>query len=365
MITLTARIELLKSGIRSGESGIISDISLSPNPLSGNNVSALLRNVIGYKAPIKKPFVFGKSVLGGGDKYFDYLDYFMGNQLSAENGNFANPYTISVMGSNIRAITFAFDDLNGAYPKSMIVDGTEYVDDDPLWTMVLRGNSKHTFIISNWNKPDSPLVISGIYINLDIKIDRRNVVKIERGLFDRADISLPSYGIISNTGRIEFNDIDGEVRDYAELQILNSGLNVEISVENTPTKAKQVIGVLKTADWNYDSYDKEVSVELKDDLEEWQEINVAEIYFDLKSYQSKTLKYFYEYLYNKTPSKYNMLTFTELDSKTQDILNNTVIQYPYLEKGTLWQQWTKLCEVAQLHIYKQNTRTICIYNEGN
>lgn len=368
MITLTARIELFKSGTGNGENGTISDVSLSPFTLSGNNASADINAVKGSKKTIKKPFVFGKSVLGAGDKYYGQLDYFMGGQLSDDNGNFANAYTITVNGSNINAITLAFDDLNGAYPKSIVIDentDNPYVDDDPFWTISLDSGSSHKFTISNWNKPNSPLIISGIYIDLDIEIDIRNKVRLERSLFDRADINLPSYGIISNTGSIAFNDIDGEVKDYAEQQILKSGLNVTISLNNTLTKASQTIGVLKTADWDYDSYNRAVTVQLKDYLEEWQDIMVTEFYFDLKSGASKTLKYYYEFLYNLTPQKFNMLSFNELDTKTQNILENTVIRYPYLNRDNLWRQWNKLCQVAQSHIYTQNNRTIFKYNEGN
>lgn len=377
MITLTAQIELLKSGTGNGDNGILSGVSLSPSTLSGNNASAEIGAVLGSKKTIKKPFVFGKSFLGGGDKYYGELDYFMGGQLSNDNGNFANEYTLYLRGYEIKSITIAFDDLNNAFPKSIVVNKdtaseTTITDDDPLWTTRLpapiinnTGNQYYTLTISNWNKPNSPLIISGIYIDLTIEIDRKNVQSLECSIFDRADISMPSFGIISNTGNIAFNDVDGEVRDYAEQQILKSGLNVTISLNNTLTKASQTVAVLKTADWDYDSYNRAVTVSLKDDLEEWQEINIAEIYFDLKSQQSKTLKYFYEYLHERTPSQYNMLSFNELDSKTQDILQNTTIRYPYLEKGTLWQQWSKLCEVAQLHIYKENNRTICVYNEGN
>lgn len=362
MITLTAKIELLKSGTGNGEDGTISGVSLSPNTLSGNNISAEIDTIKAVKRTIKKPFIFGRSKFSDGHKYYDTIDYFIGGQLCNENGIFANPYTITVTGSNIKAITFAFDDLNGEHPKSIVVDGdtaNPKSDDDPLYTMLLDSASSHTFTISNWNKPNSPLVISGLYIDLELKIDRRNVVEIKRSLFDRADISLPSYGIISNTGRIDFNDIDGEVRDYAELQILKSGLNVEISVENTLTKAKQVIGVLKTAAWDYDSYNKAVSIELKDDLEEWQESES----FRIPLKDQMTAYDVFEYLKSKTPSKFE---FEPLTTETETILRSTTIEYPYFNFDNLWRQWEKLCELCLLHIYENfNGKIVCIYNGGN
>lgn len=360
MITLTAKIELLKSGIGNGENGTLSGVSMSPSTLSGNNASAEIGAIMGFKSPIKKPFVFGKSVLGGGDKYYGQLDYFMGGQLSDENGDFANSYTITVSGSDINAITLAFDDLNGAYPKSIIVDEKPIVDDDPFWTVGLATLDEHTITISNWNKPNSPLIISGIYIDLTIDIDRKNIQSLECSIFDRADISLPSYGIISNTGSIAFNDIDGEVRDYAEQQILKSGLNVTIALNNTLTKASQTVAVLKTADWDYDSYNRAVTVSLKDDLEEWQEINVPTVEYVPTISTSKSAEWFYRYLHEKTPSKFNMLSFESLDSATKAILSGITIQYPFLESDTLWNEWQKLCTLCKLYIYKNSVgNTIC------
>lgn len=355
MITLTARIELLKSSDKGGENGTLQSVSLFSNDLSTSNASADIDSVFGSKKAIRKPFVFGKSVLGGGDKYYGQLDYFMGGQLSDKNGDFENPYTITINGTDINAITLTFDDVNGAYPKSIVVDGKPYIDDDPNWTIVLQKANTHTFIISNWNKPNSPFIISGIFIDLNIDIDRRNIQSIERSIFDRADISMPSFGIISNTGSIDFIDFNGEFKDYAEQQILKSGLNVTIFLNDTLTKVSEVIGVLKTADWNYDSYNRTVSVSLKDNLEEWQEIP-----FEGYRYtgESKTPYEIFEYLKSKTPNTYE---FAPLDKITDFVLKNDsfTFEYPNIKSGSLWSAWNTFCEAMGLYIYMDKNMVIC------
>ena len=113
-----------------------------------------------------------------------------------------------------------------------------------------------------------------------------------------------------------------------------------------------------------------VSVSLKDDLEEWQEINVKAISYDPRTIVHQPFSWIYEYLWEITDSRengnYNMLSLDELDDKTKSVLFNTYTKYPLLEAGTLWEQWTKLCEVCQLHIYKNNDGIIvCRYNGGN
>lgn len=196
-----------------------------------------------------------------------------------------------------------------------------------------------------------------------IEIDRRNMLSVSRSIFDRSDLKLPSFGIISNKGNIEFNDSDGKVLHYAENLQLQKGQKCEIWLNNTLVEnASELIGSFETDQWDYDNDNRLVSVSLKDDLEEWQEINIDG--FSLQT--QKRLDELYIILYEKTPSKYNMLAFSDLDETTQGILSNTYIQYPFLENGSLWQQWNKLCQVAQAHIYKNNDGyAVFFYNGGN
>jgi hypothetical protein len=200
-----------------------------------------------------------------------------------------------------------------------------------------------------------------------IEIDRRNMLGIDRSIFDRSDLKLPSFGIISNVGNIEFNDNDGRILQYAENLQLQAGQKCEIWLNNTLVEgASERIGLFETDQWNYDNDSRVVSVSIKDDLEEWQEINVDEISYDPRTPESKPFKWLYEHLWAITDTNYDMLGFEGLDSDTQAVLNDTIIRYPLLEKGTLWQQWTKLCEVCQLHIYKdKNGKIVCRYNGGN
>lgn len=350
MITLTATIELLKSSEKGGTNGDLEGATIN---YSGTNVSSDIGAVLGSKKRIVRPFVFGKSVLGKGDYLASNIGYFMSKQLSNENGNFDNSYMITVSGTDINAITLAFDDLNGAYPKSITIDGKPFVDDDPSWTIPLTKSNSHTIIISNWNKPNSPLIISGIYIDLNIEINRRNIQSIERSVFDRADTSMPSFGIISNAGSIDFIDFNGEVKDYAEQQILKSGLDVKIYLNDTLTKVSEVIAKLKTADWNYDSYNRAVSVSLKDTLEQWQEIP-----FEGYRYtgESKTAYKIFEYLKSKTPNTYE---FAPLDTTTDYVLKEFDFEFPNIKSGSLWSAWNTFCEAMGMYIYMDRNKVIC------
>jgi hypothetical protein len=515
MITLTAKINLL--------SGDNKALSLGSDDLSGNNISSNLRNIVGAKKNGSNPFIIGASKLGDGSTFSSGVDYFIGNQLSDNNGNFKNPYEFIIKSTKkINNLTISFDTINNRYPKeikvynvtetkkvinetitttkeanikvqnsefptwsetvitdengneisalvfsvifdTVYIDGeiaeeskfyeifynlvekinsndiadintnmpfyesidktitfngdkitinlilplsyeeyeqyftamyleykenietTEtitrvetvyekgdliktYNDDDAIFTLIGLNEIKSCFIeIKDWNTPNYPLVITGIYSEVNIDIDYRNLISISRSIFDRSDLKLPSFGIISNTGNIEFNDINGEIRYYAENLLLQSGLKCEIKLNNTLVDgASENIGLFETDQWNYENDSRVVSVSIKDDLEEWQDINVEGISYDPRVIEHKPFSWLYNYLWEITKENYNMLSFNELDENTQAVLNNTYIQYPLLKSGSLWQQWTKLCQVCQLHIYKNNNGIIvCRYNGGN
>ena len=360
MITITAKINLLSGGDKA--------LSLGSNNLSGNNISSVIDNVIGTKKESSNPFIIGASKIGDGSVLSDKVDYFIGDQPSDDNGNFEHPYEIKITGNAMTSLTVAFDTANGRHPKSIWIDDVEYIDDDAIFTVTnLVPKETHTITINNWNTPNYPLVITGIYAEIIIEIDRRNMISIESSIFDRRDLKLPSFGIISNTGNIEFNDLDGEIRDYAEQLLLQSGLSCQIKLNNTLVEgASEAIGLFETDQWNYDNDSRVVSVSIKDDLEEWQNINVEGIPYNFEDIGSKPFSWLYEHLWAITNLNYSMQKLSKLDEKTYGVLTNTYIQYPFLKSGNLWQQWTKLCQACQLHIYKNNDGVVvCRYNGGN
>ena len=177
-----------------------------------------------------------------------------------------------------------------------------------------------------------------------IPLNNKRIISISANIFDRSDITRPSYGIISNTGGLEFNDFDSEFLNYANQRLLTSDLPVSIFLNNTLYKTtRQQIGKFQTRSWNYDNNNKRVSVSLKDDLEEWQDISINGISYNPIYNETNSMSYYYRILHSKTPVKYQMLTFAELDDKTKLILNDTTIQYEILKDGSLWEQWRKIC----------------------
>lgn len=360
MITLTAKINLL-----SDKKGTLTAIGNE----NGNNISSEIRNVLGKQITnVNNPFILGASKLGDGSTLSGKVNYFIGNRPSNENGKFNSSYNIYVSGKNITVLNIAFDTVNNRHPNNIRCNGVIYADDDAIFTITNLG-AGGTIYIDNWNTPLYPLVITGIYVNISIDIDYRRLISLGRDITYRGDNKLPSYGIISNTGNLEFNDLNGEIKDYAEQLLLKSGLKVVIMLNNTLTNNYQQVGIFETETWDYDNDNRSVSVSLKDDLEEWQDIQVQGFDYDPRNpnfvLTEGTMADLYSWLWDRTPSKYQMKSYSSLDNITKQILATTHIDYPMLKSGTLWEQWQKLCEVCELYIYKDNQgNTICTYTIG-
>lgn len=250
------------------------------------------------------------------------------------------------------------------------VNNQEYTDDDSVYILenISWGNSNEIIlIIDNWNTPYFPLILQNITGNVNIDVNKRNIISIDVQNAKQGDVKLPSFGIISNGGNIAFKDTNGEINELAEEGYLDGGLEVDIYILNTITKRMESVAHLITNEWDYDNNTREVSVSVKDDLEQWQDISVSGFEYDPDNpYKivDGTMADIYRWLYTKTPSKYKMLSYDELNADVKTVLTETTINYPFLSQGSLWQQWAKLCTVCGLCIFKnRNGRTYCAMGE--
>ena len=200
-----------------------------------------------------------------------------------------------------------------------------------------------------------------------ITIGRDNILSLNISSFEKGDIKLPSNGIISNKGNLSFSDYHNEVREYAEKLLINDKSTARVYLYNTLTKRSKQVAFLQATEWNYDNINRSVSVTLKDDLEEWQDIQIEAIDYNPLNPTKvfSTLEDLYKWLYDRTPSKYKMLTFEELDADTRWILSYSKLTYPLLQSATLWQQWTKMCQATGSYIHKNaDERTVFVYRNG-
>lgn len=176
------------------------------------------------------------------------------------------------------------------------------------------------------------------------ELNNRNLISFDISSFEKSKIDLPSFGVVSNSASVSFNDYDRTVYNYIKLNYLKSNLTVTPYLTNLITKAKEPKGVWLTDKWEYDNNTNEVSVTLKDDLLEWQNISVGNQWL----VGSKNMYEILELIQSFTPSKFEF----EIDNDTKTYLQNITCNYPYLQNGSLWSQYDKLCQVCGLSIYK-------------
>lgn len=189
----------------------------------------------------------------------------------------------------------------------------------------------------------------------------------------QSDFERPSFGIISKTGTISFVDKDSVVKNNLQWLTTNKKFVIYVFLKNTKTDTYRKVGEYTTNKWRYNQNSNIVEVDFADTLQEWQDRNVDELPVDLTSVTTKDCVTIYTYLREtlKRPLEtngkityyylYGLDDISDLDEKTQDILNNTIIKYPILKSGSLWENFEKLCQVCGLHIYSENGSTHCVY----
>lgn len=188
----------------------------------------------------------------------------------------------------------------------------------------------------------------------EIVIDKRNMVSIEQSIIDRSDINLPSAGIISNGGSIEFVDYDGRIKKLAESYKLNDKAKATIFINDTLSKINSQIGEYYATNWDYESNNRVVKTSLTDDLTEWQNIEIKK--WDLHPIETTGWD-IYDHLVSLTPSKW---VFENLDNYTATILDDYILERFYLNAGNLWNQWQKLCVACGLYIFKNKNGKIVV-----
>ena len=260
MITMSAKISLIDSSY-----GTLSSVMINN---TGNNISSEISAILGVRARGSNPLLFGCTKFSSRGKLLSKVPYYIGNVKANENGTFENPYMITINGNAITSLTICFDDYNNQFPTSIDIDGTVYSNINPVFTITdLTSADSHIITIDNWNTPNFPLRIQGIYVNVDIDINARNVSEMDISFSDRSDIEKPSWGIKASTGNIEFVDSNNSIRYYAEQNLLKSDQKVTFTVKNTLINGRnETVGVFATSKWNYNNANKVVNIELKDDL---------------------------------------------------------------------------------------------------
>ena len=221
----------------------------------------------------------------------------------------------------------------------------------------VKGKNPYPFKIGE--TPIGTLSMFGESVNAQVDLNKRNTISIESKTEDRGDITVPSYGIVSNGGSLSFKDNKQRFLNYADAGVLADGQEIKIFVENKQKKAKQQVGVYYSTDWDYDNNNRAVSVSFKDRLEEWQEIYIDEIPLSSSS-EKLNMYHFFNILREKAESRGFVFL---VDDSAIESMSKTEGETLYMEKGTLWGNFSKICEICSLYIYQNRDGKVFVFSD--
>lgn len=196
----------------------------------------------------------------------------------------------------------------------------------------------------------------------------KDIIVSSNTTISSGDLEKPTFGIISNGGDISLYDFSNQFLTLVKDKTLHSGIPIRLWLENDENGAQEPICTMRIQSLSYNSNDKKIDITLKDNIEDWQNITIPSIDYDPRKPSVQNGQFYYEYLYNQTITAggFNILSFNELDTITQNKLKGVVIKYPILESGTLWDSWDKLANLCFLRIYiDNNNRVVVQYAEYN
>ena len=203
---------------------------------------------------------------------------------------------------------------------------------------------------------------------LIIELNNKNILSIESNNFDRKDISLPSWGLISNDGNIKIVDYDRTIQRLLSTSKLNQETKVVVKLNNSLTKSSSQVGEFFVVGWDYD-YDNKIAIaKLSDGMEKMQSVTLPKteplnLGKDLR-FEARSI---YENLRRETISLgFDMTSSENLDETTLKHLEDYLFYNYYKSEKTLWRAWQDFCEALQLYIFRdKNGKISCVYKEGD
>lgn len=205
----------------------------------------------------------------------------------------------------------------------------------------------------NGNKEDN-MIVNFVEITLysgEIEtIDNLSIESVSSQNRAKIEPNKPTFGIIAGGGNLIFKDIDKKFVTYSRQGAVGADNKVVIYIKNTITGKQQVVGTWTTEKWDYDVDDNTMSVTLRDDIQDLQEIEVNDTaaYIELTNNPMTALQ-LYNYIREITPARYE---FENLSEDVSELLSSINITYAYLEAGSLWGYYEDICQLALLYMYK-------------
>lgn len=205
--------------------------------------------------------------------------------------------------------------------------------------------------------------------NESLIINNRNLINFNCNVIDRDSIELPSWGIISNGGKITILDYNSTYKKLAQDNKLVEGLKITVYLNNTMLGIMSQVGEFYTTNWDYDNSGFNVTVSFNDGLEKLQSTSFTPYKYDLSQNDYKLLSgaKLYDYLAQEANTKgFKMLSSSKLDEITNQHLNKFLVKPANIIADNLWRAIDEFSVALQLHTFKQkNGEIVSVYRGGD
>jgi hypothetical protein len=369
MLTLSAKIKVSNNNEDTAISGLDTNHSAV-------YYASPIAEVLNKSVDEPTPFVLGSTALGSGAAFGKgKVGFYIGDEKSDVNGVFEDAYALYFKGTNLSSVCVEFDTQTTQYAKRIeLYEGmgetwlAEWVNDDANFVAFyqFKDNQQYHFRFYDWSAPKSHLVIRGVRAgDSEIIVDKRNAISINCKFMEKADVDMPSFGLFSNSGSIEFKDIDGEYLELIQQRAFTQGSQIEIVIEDTlhkTSEGERVFPAFATiTDLEYDVENRTIQASFSDGLTEFQEMPFIGIFADLENYKSTNLLSMLLYLRG-------IVNVYVADPETEAHLKNIFVAFPIIEKSSVWEALTKICVAGQCYIFADkksvNKQYLIKYNGG-
>lgn len=268
---------------------------------------------------------------------------------------------VTLEGSNIDSVTFYGDKNANQFPTRAIVNGEYIYSDDAEWAIVFPTSANsQTITFDMWNRANYNACFTHIVeFDDELVLDKRWIKSVESLSQSTGQPKEIYYGITPSRGNIEILDVNGEIKDYIQDAILEPN-NLPISIY---ANGKQVHHHI-SGDGDYNLESKSLNLPLTNSLSEWDNIQYNGYQFSTTPTSLlKILKDCLNLITTNDDEKDEMLdqlvyVSGGIEIPIKNYLDMIICEYPYLKKDSLRNSIDKICQVAQLNVYKTNDNKI-------
>lgn len=298
--------------------------------------------------------------LGGKDTQLtSEVDKYNGYMFGVTDENREYIVDIEISGSAFDKINIVGDKSANQFPTVAILDmGTEnektLYNDDLNWGIGFNTTADtHTIRFTDWNRAGYNACFTTLTVFVEsIELNSAYIQELTSKSESNFDTTSINYGVVSNSGDLKLLDIEGELADYIRDGIIdNSNMPVEV-VLNGKTVQHHI-----TNDSSYNDRERVLSLGLTNNMSLWDTIEydgIELIKGSITAYE--LLENVMSFVgYSSIESMVSSPAVYGLDDRVGTVktyLEETNIEYPYLDKSTFREAVEKICDMLGLNVYE-------------